>query len=273
MRVIVCQKLLFFFVLLFTMLTNAFQVSRGSRRWSRTFAASKGALKDKEKVLVIVESPAKARTIQKFLKDMKDEQREYVVDSCQGHIRDLAKELPAGVKQKSVCPGLRVRLSDLGVDVFDNFKPFYVTLTGKEDIVKRLKDASKSADKILLATDEDREGEAISWHLVDVLKPKAPYQVSVYLTLRARQFLTRCFHLQRAVFHEITKKAIEKSFAEPRELDMNLVHAQETRRIVDKLAGFTLSPLLWKFIAVGLSAGRVQTYGLSMIANVSNAFQ
>lgn len=180
MRIIACQKLLLFLALFFSMLANAFHISRVNRRWSRTYAVSKESLKGIERVLVIVESPAKARTIQKFLKDMKDEHREYVVDSCQGHIRDLAKELPTGVKQKAVCPGLRVRLSDLGVDVFDNFKPYYVTLPGKEDIVKRLKDESKTADKIFLATDEDREGEAISWHLIDVLKPKVPYQVSLF---------------------------------------------------------------------------------------------
>lgn len=168
------------------MLTNAYFLNHEKRlRINRSLLAIRAAAtnKEKEKVLVIVESPAKARTIQKFLQDMKDDQRTFIVDSCAGHVRDLAsnaKSLPKGFKAKLVSPDLRLKTSELGVDVFDNFKPLYVTIPGKEDIVKRLKETSKGVDRIYLATDEDREGEAISWHLIDILNPKVPYEVSFF---------------------------------------------------------------------------------------------
>ena len=209
------------------------------------------------KTLVIVESPAKAKTIQNFLTEMTTlkvgnmEVEEYIVDSCMGHINNLAtglKEMPKNFKNQLVHPKFSVRIADLGVDVHNNFRPFYTTVPGKDEILKRLISTAKSVDRILLATDEDREGEAISWFLVQALKPTVPYQ--------------------RAVFHEITKTAIEQSFRNPRDIDMDLVRAQETRRILDKIAGFTLSPVLWRYISSKSSAGRVQSCGLNLIAQV-----
>ena len=201
--------------------------------------------KDKGTTLVIVESPAKARTIQKFV----DSDR-FIVDSCAGHVRDLPK---AGVdfknkselKKSIFCPELKLNVADMGVDVNNNFEPVYVTLENKVEVVRRLQKLSEQCSRILLATDEDREGEAISWHLVELLQPKVPYK--------------------RAVFHEITKSAILNSFEEPRDIDMNLVGSQETRRILDRLAGYTVSPVLWRYVAPGLSAGRVQSCGLYLI--------
>lgn len=186
------------------------------------------------KVLVIVESPTKAKTIKRFLPS------NYIVEASVGHIRDLpqtASEIPKSYKDKP--------WSRLGIDVEDGFKPLYVTPKGKGKLIRELKSKLKEVDLLLLATDEDREGESISWHLVDVLKPKVPYK--------------------RMVFHEITKKAIEHALSTGRELDTNVVEAQETRRILDRLYGYTLSPLLWKKIAYGLSAGRVQSPGLRLI--------
>jgi DNA topoisomerase-1 len=177
--------------------------------------------------LVIVESPAKARTIQKFLDSM------FVVESCMGHVRDLpqkARDVPAELKATYG--------KMLGVDTENGFSALYVTMTGKEAVIKKLKDKLKGASELILASDEDREGEAISWHLLELLKPKVP--------------------VKRAVFHEITREAIIRAFESPRQLDYNLVHAQEARRILDRLAGYTMSPLLWRKISPGLSAGRVQ---------------
>ncbi|GJD06614.1 DNA topoisomerase 1 [Galdieria sulphuraria] len=191
--------------------------------------------KKKESVgLVIVESPAKAKTIQKFLPER------YIVDSCMGHIRNLpesAKEIPDELKK---LPWAR-----LGVNVENNFEPIYTISKDKSKVVDHLKELVNSCDELILATDEDREGEAIAWHLVQVLQPKVPYK--------------------RAVFHEITKEAIIESFENLRDVHMNLVHAQEARRILDRLVGFTLSPILWKKIAPRLSAGRVQSVALAMI--------
>jgi reverse gyrase len=147
-------------------------------RTTRATEESKN-LKEK-KCLVIVESPAKAITIQKFLG------KNYIVDSCAGHIRDLVsnvKRLPSSIKNDIVLPELGVRVSSLGIDVFNDFKPIYITKDGKGKILSRLRDTAKSVDEILLATDEDREGEAISWHLVDDLKPKVPYKVCALSTL------------------------------------------------------------------------------------------
>ncbi len=187
-----------------------------------------------EKILVIVESPTKAKTIRKFLPS------NYMVEASIGHVRDLptsASDIPKKLKGE---PWAR-----LGINVEDNFKPLYVTPKGKGAVIRELKKRLKEADRLLLATDEDREGESISWHLIDVLKPKVP--------------------VERMVFHEITRGAIRHALENGRSIDMNLVNAQETRRILDRLYGFTLSPLIWKKIAYGLSAGRVQSPGLRLI--------
>ncbi|MCH8568521.1 MAG: type I DNA topoisomerase [Balneolales bacterium] len=188
------------------------------------------------KSLVIVESPTKAKTIKKFLP------KSYVVDSSNGHIRDLpasAKEIPAKLKKE--------KWATLGINTEAGYEPLYVVSTAKKKVVKRLKDLIKDADELILATDEDREGEGISWHLQEVLSPKIP--------------------VKRMVFHEITKEAIQKALKDFRSIDMNLVDAQETRRIIDRLAGYTISPLLWKKIAPGLSAGRVQSVAVKLIVD------
>ncbi len=186
------------------------------------------------KNLVIVESPAKARTIEKYLGPG------FRVEASVGHIRDLprsAAEIPAARKKDS--------WARLGVNVEADFEPLYVVPAEKRDQVKMLKDALKDADVLYLATDEDREGESISWHLLEVLKPKVP--------------------VRRLVFHEITKEAIEGALKNPRDLDENLVRAQETRRIVDRLFGYEVSPLLWRKIRPQLSAGRVQSVAVRLV--------
>lgn len=186
------------------------------------------------KSLVIVESPTKTKTISKYLPDG------YQVDSSMGHVRDLpssAKEIPARYKKES--------WSNLGINVDNDFEPLYVIPGSKKKVVKRLKELLKESDELILATDEDREGEAISWHLVEVLKPDIP--------------------VKRMVFREITKEAVQNAMKNFRDIDMNLVHAQETRRLIDRLAGYTISPLLWKKISPGLSAGRVQSVAVSFL--------
>ncbi|MBD0343405.1 MAG: type I DNA topoisomerase [Coleofasciculus sp. Co-bin14] len=186
--------------------------------------------------LVIVESPTKARTIRNYLPSS------YRVEASMGHVRDLpqsASEIPASVKDEP--------WAQLGVNVEADFEPLYVIPKDKKKVVQQLKDALKDAKELVLATDEDREGESISWHLLQVLKPKVP--------------------TKRMVFHEITEDAIKKALKNCRTIDEQLVHAQETRRILDRLVGYTLSPLLWKKIAWGLSAGRVQSVAVRLLVN------
>lgn len=186
--------------------------------------------------LVIVESPTKARTIKGFLPG------DYRVLASMGHIRDLpasASEVPAAVKGEE--------WSRLGVNVAANFDPLYVIPRDKKKTVKELSAALQEADELLLATDEDREGESIAWHLTEVLKPHVP--------------------VRRMVFHEITREAIQDALKHCRAIDQRLVQAQETRRILDRLVGYTVSPLLWKKIAPGLSAGRVQSAAVRLLVN------
>jgi DNA topoisomerase I len=190
--------------------------------------------------LVIVESPTKAKTIRNFLP------KGYRVEASMGHIRDLpksAKEIPAKVKKE--------KWAQIGVNTEADFEPLYVIPQDKKKVVKTLKDALQDADELVLATDEDREGESISWHLLEVLKPKVP--------------------TKRMVFHEITQEAIQSALSNCRSIDDKLVHAQETRRILDRLVGYTVSPLLWKKIAFGLSAGRVQSVSVRLLVERERA--
>ncbi len=184
--------------------------------------------------LVIVESPTKARTIRNYLPPG------YRVEASMGHVRDLpqsASEIPESVKGEP--------WASIGVNIEADFEPLYVIPKDKKKVVKVLKDALKEASALILATDEDREGESISWHLLQILQPKVPYS--------------------RMVFHEITREAILEALENCRQIDEQLVHAQETRRILDRLVGYTLSPLLWKKIAGGLSAGRVQSVAVRLL--------
>ena len=184
--------------------------------------------------LVIVESPAKAKTIQGYLGDG------YEVEASVGHIRDLPKraaDIPAQYKAES--------WSRLGVDVDNGYSALYVVDADKKTKVAELKKKLADADELFLATDEDREGEAIAWHLLEVLKPKVP--------------------VRRMVFHEITKDAIRRAVEETRDLDTSLVDAQETRRILDRLYGYEVSPVLWKKVMTGLSAGRVQSVATRLV--------
>jgi DNA topoisomerase-1 len=195
-------------------------------------AKAKASTADKH--LVIVESPTKAKTIRKFLP------KGFVVEASMGHIRDLpqsAADIPKDLKKED--------WAKLGVNTEKDFEPLYIIPKGKSKVVRELKKLLKDVSTLYLATDEDREGESISWHLIEILQPKVP--------------------VKRMVFHEITSKAIKKALEDCRDLDMKMVRAQETRRILDRLYGYTLSPLIWKKIAYGLSAGRVQSSGLRMI--------
>src|SRR3954467_5588883 len=176
------------------------------------------------KNLLIVESPAKAKTIEKILGS------DFEVKSCYGHIRDLVKE-------------------DMGIDIKNGYAPKYIISEDKQKVVKELKSLAKKSDDVWLATDEDREGEAISWHLCEVL------DLDPYST-------------KRIVFHEITRPAIQKAVQTPRTVNMNLVNAQQARRILDRIVGFELSPVLWRKMSMrnNLSAGRVQSVAVRLIA-------
>lgn len=187
-----------------------------------------------QKTLVIVESPTKAKTITKFLG------KDYIVKASMGHIRDLpnsATEIPAKLKKE--------KWAKLGVNIEKDFEPLYIIPPKKKEQVQKLKESMVGITELLLATDEDREGESISWHLLETLNPKVP--------------------IKRLVFHEITKEAIAKALESTREVDMNLVRAQETRRIIDRLYGYEVSPVLWRKIAPRLSAGRVQSVALRLL--------
>src|SRR5687768_13162458 len=176
------------------------------------------------KNLLIVESPAKAKTIEKILGS------DFEVKSCYGHIRDLEKD-------------------DMGIDVNNNYKPRYIVPDEKQKVVKELKQLAKKSDEVWLATDEDREGEAISWHLCEVLGLDPS-------------------NTKRIVFHEITKPAIQSAVAKPRTVNMNLVNAQQARRVLDRIVGFELSPVLWRKMSMknNLSAGRVQSVAVRLVA-------
>ena len=185
--------------------------------------------------LLIVESPTKAKTIKRFLDSS------YKVEACIGHIRDLpesAKDIPEKYKKKT--------WKNLGVNVEENFEPIYCIPKTKTKVIKALKEELKKASELILATDEDREGESISWHLYKILKPKIP--------------------VKRIVFHEITKEAIQSALKNYRSIDKKLVQAQEARRVLDRLVGYSLSPLLWKKVTRGLSAGRVQSVAVKLIS-------
>ena len=175
------------------------------------------------RALVVVESPTKARTLKKFL------DRRYDVVASMGHVKDLPR-------------------SRLGVDVANGFAPRYIVIKGKAPILKELKEAAKQASSVYMATDPDREGEAISWHLSDALRAVNPA-------------------IKRIEFHEITKEAVQHALARPREIDLNLVNAQQARRILDRLVGYKLSPLLWRKVRGGLSAGRVQSVAVRLVVD------
>src|SRR5258708_38244231 len=179
------------------------------------------------KTLVIVESPAKARTIERILKTG------YEVPASYGHVRDLpesASEIPDEIRKK--------KWGRLGVDTDGDFKPYYVIPNDKKKHVQALRTALKGATQVYLATDPDREGEAISWHLREILKPRVP--------------------VRRIVFHEITEEAIKQAVKDAQDIEENLVHAQESRRLLDRLYGYTIPPGLSKKVQTGLSAGRGQ---------------
>jgi len=208
--------------------------NRGRDHIRKTTVAMANKRSNNGKSLVIVESPAKARTISRFLGP------EYVIEASIGHIRDLpenAREIPKQYKGED--------WAYLGVNIHNQFEPIYVIPKDKLPQVRKLKAALKKATQLYLATDEDREGEAISWHLCEVLQPQVP--------------------VRRLVFHEITEQAIREALRNPRQIDEALVRAQETRRIIDRLYGYDVSPLLWRKIRPRLSAGRVQSVAVRLI--------
>ena len=210
--------------------------TKASRGTAKNGAARSGAPARGGKHLVIVESPAKARTIAGYLG------KDYVVESSIGHIRDMpdkAAEIPAKYRNEA--------WARLGVNVDADFEPLYVVNSDKRQQVSKLKNLLKDADELLLATDEDREGEAIAWHLLEELKPKVP--------------------ARRMVFHEITPEAIAQAVAHPREMDDGLVEAYQTRRVLDRLYGYEVSPVLWKKVMPQLSAGRVQSVAVRLVVD------
>ena len=186
-------------------------------------AATNKKEKKTKKNLVIVESPAKAKTIKKFLGTS------YKIEASMGHVRDLPK-------------------SQMGIDIENDFEPKYITIRGKGELLSKLRKEAKNADKVYLATDPDREGEAISWHLVTALNLENK-------------------DISRITFNEITKNAVKKSIKEARDIDMSLVDAQQARRVLDRVVGYTISPLLWQKVKKGLSAGRVQSVALRIICD------
>ena len=215
------------------------------------------------KSLVIVESPAKAKTISKYLGS------EYIVKSSVGHIRDLPKgksKTPAkrnvlpkdiSAEEKEILKKINKRKADVkrwGIDPEDGWKGIYEIIPGKEKVVKELRAAAKTVDHIYLATDLDREGEAIAWHLKEALGPKK-------------------YEFSRVRFNQITKTSILESFADPKEIDQDLVDAQQARRFLDRVVGFELSPLLWEKIARNLSAGRVQSVALRLLVEREHLIQ
>ena len=181
------------------------------------------------KNLVIVESPAKAKTIEKYLG------RNYRVVASLGHIRDLPR-------------------SQMGVDIENNYQPKYISIRGKGDVIKDLKKEAKKADHIYLAADPDREGEAIAWHVSHILNLDPADK-------------------NRVVFNEITKDTVKNAFKDPRSIDMKLVDAQQARRVLDRLVGYSISPILWKKVKKGLSAGRVQSIALKLVIDRENAIK
>ena len=185
-----------------------------------------------KKDLIIVESPTKARTISRFLG------KDYVVEASFGHVRDLPK-------------------SRLSIDVENEFEPKYTIPIKAKEIIKKLKDLAKNASTIILATDEDREGEAIAWHLVHALDLGKKADLAKGIIDDPR--------IKRIVFHEITKTAIDHALETPRSIDLNLVDAQQARRVLDRLVGYELSPFLWHKIRYGLSAGRVQSVAVRLV--------
>ena len=213
--------------------------ARAGRGGGAALRASKGAAvtgDGRGTKLVIVESPSKARTIAGYLG------QGYVVESSVGHIRDMpdsAAEIPAKYRGE---PWAR-----LGVNVDDNFEPLFVVHSDKRQQVSKLKSLLKDADELLLATDEDREGEAIAWHLLEELKPKVP--------------------TSRMVFHEITPEAIARAIANPQQLDEGKVDAYQARRVLDRLYGYEVSPVLWKKVMPKLSAGRVQSVATRLVVD------
>src|ERR671912_2118200 len=192
------------------------------------------------KPLVIVESPAKARTLARFLGD------QFRVEASVGHVRDLpenASEVPESIKKET--------WGRIGVDVDNGFKPYYVVSSDRKSRIRELKAVVKDASEVLLATDPDREGESISWHLREVLKPKVP--------------------VRRVEFHEVTEDAVKEAISHARTVNDSLVKAQESRRILDRLYGYTLSPVLWKKVKTGLSAGRVQSVAVRLLVERGEA--
>lgn len=201
--------------------------AKPAAKWkTATKTATKRKSKTPAKKLVIVESPSKAKTIEKYLG------RSYKVVASLGHIRDLPK-------------------SKMGVDVDNDYEPHYISIRGKGDVIKGLRKEAKKAKAVYLASDPDREGEAIAWHL------------SYLLGLDPKD-------KNRVVFNEITKDTVKNAFKEPRSIDMDLVDAQQARRILDRLVGYSISPLLWKKVKKGLSAGRVQSIALDLIIQREN---